>query len=155
MIHFIFTTMDRRYLFLKGDTPLDISILQNNLMDLLNKIDPICYLPTFKGIPFKQEFLWQYRQSSGDLIFYAPIGMWYPIWRYFKDNGIEFDGLDPKMFKNELPHSFEEFKSIVDSWGMSRTPRPYQYEAAYKVLQYKISLSELAARAGKTAQRCH
>ena len=142
--------MDRRYLFLKGDTPLDISILQNNLMDLLNKIDPICYLPTFTGIPFKQEFLWQYRQSSGDLVFYAPIGMWYPIWRYFKDNNIEFDGLDPAMFKNELPHSFEEFKSIVDSWGMSRTPRPYQYEAAYKVLQYKISLSELATRAGKT-----
>ena len=138
MIHFIFTPMDRRYLFLKGDTSLDISILQNNLMDLLNKIDPICYLPTFKGIPFKQEFLWQYRQSTGDLVFYAPIGMWYPIWRYFKDNDIEFDGLDPKMFKNDLHHSFEEFKSIVDSWGMSRTPRPYQYEAAYKVLQYKI-----------------
>ena len=89
MIHFVFTPMDRRYLFLKGDTPLDISILQNNLMDLLNKIDPICYLPTFKGIPFKQEFLWQYRQSSGDLIFYAPIGMWYPIWRYFKDNQLK------------------------------------------------------------------
>ena len=76
--------------------------------------------------------------------------MWYPIWKWFKENNIEFDGLDASMFKNDLPHSFEEFKSIVDSWGMSRTPRPYQYEAAYKVLQYKISLSELATRAGKT-----
>jgi superfamily II DNA or RNA helicase len=76
--------------------------------------------------------------------------MWYPIWKWFKENNIEFDGLDASMFKNDLPHSFEEFKEIVDSWGMSRTPRPYQYEAAYKVLQYKISLSELATRAGKT-----
>lgn len=119
-------------------------------MEVINLTDPVCYLPTYKGIPIKQEFLYQYRQSSGDIVYYAPLGMWYPIWKWFKTNGIEFDGLDPSMFKNELPHSFEEFKEIVDSWNLSRTPRPYQYEAAYKVLQYKISLSELATRAGKT-----
>lgn len=119
-------------------------------MEVVNLTDPICYLPTYTGIPFKQEFLWQYRQSSGDIVYYAPLGMWYPIWRWFKENNIDFDGLDPTMFKNELPHTFEQFKAIVDSWGMSRTPRPYQYESAYKVLQYKISLSELATRAGKT-----
>ena len=33
---------------------------------------------------------------------------------------------------------------------MSITPRPYQYEAAYKILQNKQSLSQLATRAGKT-----
>ena len=150
MIHFIFTPMDRRYLFLKADTALEHSIIKNKLMEVINLTDPVCYLPTYKGIPFKQEFLYQYRQSSGDIVYYAPLGMWYPIWKWFKANGIEFDGLDPSMFKNELPHSFEEFKEIVDSWNLSRTPRPYQYEAAYKVLQYKISLSELATRAGKT-----
>ena len=150
MIHFIFTPMDRRYLFLKADTALEHSIIKNKLMEVINLTDPVCYLPTYKGIPFKQEFLYQYRQSSGDIVYYAPLGMWYPIWKWFKENSIEFDGLDPSMFKNELPHSFEEFKEIVDSWNLSRTPRPYQYEAAYKVLQYKISLSELATRAGKT-----
>lgn len=150
MIHFIFTPMDRRYLFLKADTELEHSIIRNKLMEVINLTDPVCYLPTYKGLPFKQEFLYQYRQSTGDIVYYAPLGMWYPIWRWFKDNNIAFDGLDPSMFKNDLPHSFEEFKSIVDSWNLSRTPRPYQYEAAYKVLQYKISLSELATRAGKT-----
>ena len=137
MIHFIFTPMDRRYLFLKADTELEHSIIKNKLMEVINLTDPICYLPTYTGIPFKQEFLWQYRQSSGDIVYYAPIGMWYPIWKWFKENNIEFDGLDASMFKNTLPHTFEQFKEIVDSWGMSRTPRPYQYESAYKVLQYK------------------
>ena len=150
MIHFVFSPLDRRYLFLKYDTDLDYHILHDNLMDVLNLTDPICYLPTYSGIPFKQEFLWEYRQKSGSIIFYAAIGMWYPIWKYFKENGIEYDGLDQSMFKNTLSHTFEEFKEIVDSWGMTKTPRPYQYEAAYKVLQWKISLSELATRAGKT-----
>ena len=150
MVHFIFTPMDRRYLFLKADTVLEHSIIKNKLMEVINLTDPVCYLPSYKGIPFKQEFLYQYRQSSGDIVYYAPLGMWYPIWKWFKENNIEFDGLDPSMFKNELPHSFEEFKEIVDSWNLSRTPRPYQYEAAYKVLQYKISLSELVTRSGKT-----
>ena len=150
MVHFIFTPMDRRYLFLKADTELEHSIIKNKLMEVINLTDPVCYLATYKGIPFKQEFLYQYRQNSGDIVYYAPLGMWYPIWKWFKANSIEFDGLDPSMFKNELPHSFEEFKEIVDSWNLSRTPRPYQYEAAYKVLQYKISLSELVTRSGKT-----
>lgn len=150
MIHFIFTPMDRRYLFMKVDTELEHSIIRNKLMEVINLTDPVCYLPTYNGLPFKQEFLYQYRQSTGDIVYYAPLGMWYPIWRWFKENSIEFDGLDPSMFKNNLPHTFEQFKEIVDSWNLSRTPRPYQYEAAYKVLQYKISLSELATRAGKT-----
>lgn len=135
---------------MKADTELEHSIIRNKLMEVINLTDPVCYLPTYNGLPFKQEFLYQYRQSTGDIVYYAPLGMWYPIWRWFKENSIEFDGLDPSMFKNNLPHTFEQFKEIVDSWNLSRTPRPYQYEAAYKVLQYKISLSELATRAGKT-----
>jgi hypothetical protein len=88
MIHFIFTPMDRRYLFLKADTDLEHSIIRNKLMEVLNLTDPICHLATYSGPPFKQEFIWQYRQSSGDIIYYAPLGMWYPIWKWFKDNNI-------------------------------------------------------------------
>lgn len=150
MIHFVFSKLDRRYLFLKFDNNLDYLIIKENLMPIINQVDPICHLKTFKGDPFKQEFLFEYTQKGGSIIFYAPIGMWYPIWKYFKDNNIEFDGLDQSMFKNELGISLEQFKDIVNSWGLSITPRPYQYEAAYKVLQYKLSLSELATRAGKT-----
>ena len=79
MVHFIFTPMDRRYLFLKADTALEHSIIKNKLMEVINLTDPVCYLPSYKGIPFKQEFLYQYRQSSGDIVYYAPLGMSYPI----------------------------------------------------------------------------
>lgn len=150
MIHFVFTPMDRRYVFLKYDTELEYTILKENLMPLLNQVDPICYLPSFRGDTFTQDFIWEYVQPSGQKVFYAPVGMWYPIWQYFKKNNIEFDGLDKSFFKNNLPHSFDEIKQIIDSWGLSRNLRPYQYDAIYKILQYKISLSELATRAGKT-----
>ena len=150
MIHFVFTPMDRRYVFLKYDTELEYTILKENLMPLLNQVDPICYLPAFKGDIFTQDFIWEYIQSSGNKIFYAPIGMWYPIWKYLKQNRIPFDGLDESIFKTKLEHSFDEIKNIIDSWGISRKLRPYQYDAIYKILQYKISLSELATRAGKT-----
>ena len=99
---------------------------------------------------FTQDFIWEYRQPSGNVIYYTPLGMCYPICQYFKDNGIEYDGIDTNMFRRQLPHTFEQFKEIVDSWGLSRKLRPYQYESAYKILRYRISLSELATRAGKT-----
>lgn len=150
MIHFLFSEKDRRYAFIKYDTELEYSIIKNNLFDVINQVDPVCYLPTFTGDAFKQEFIWEYRQPSGSVVFYTPLGMCYPICQYFKDNGIEYDGIDTSMFKRELSHTFEQFKEIVDSWGLSRKLRPYQYKSAYKILRYKISLSELATRAGKT-----
>lgn len=150
MIHFKFSNADDRWLFLKYDTELEYNIIKEKLFETINKVDPICYLPTFKGDEFRQEFIWEYRQKGGDVLFYAPIGMWYPIWKWLKNNQIPFDGLNPDKFKHSLEHSFEEFKDIVDSWNLSRKLRPYQYEAAYKILQYKKSLSELATRAGKT-----
>lgn len=150
MIHFLFSEKDRRYAFIKCDTELEHAIIRNNLFDVINKVDPICYLPTYKGDPFTQDFIWEYRQPSGTIVYYTPLGMCYPICQYFKDNGIEYDGIDTNMFKRQLPHTFEQFKEIVDSWGLSRNLRPYQYKSAYKILRYKISLSELATRAGKT-----
>ena len=70
MIHFVFTPMDRRYVFLKYDTELEYTILKENLMPLLNQVDPICYLPAFKGDTFTQDFIWEYVQSSGNKIFF-------------------------------------------------------------------------------------
>lgn len=150
MIHFVFSEKDRRYVFLKYDTHTEYVMLHNQLKDKLNLIDPICYLPTFTGIPFRQEFLWEYRQPSGNIIFYAPLGMWYCIWQYFKENNIAFDGLDQSMFKRNDIGTLDDFKAVVNSWGLSKDPRPYQYEAAYNTLCWKQSLSELCTRAGKT-----
>ena len=68
MIHFVFSEKDRRYAFIKCDTELDHTIIRNNLFDVINKVDPVCYLPTFKGDAFTQDFIWEYRQPSGNVI---------------------------------------------------------------------------------------
>ena len=81
---------------------------------------------------------------------WCSIGLWQVIWKFLKDNNVPFDGLDQNRFKRKMQHSFEEFKEIVDSWGLSIQPRPYQYEAAYKILTWHRSVSQLATRAGKT-----
>lgn len=155
MIHFVFSEKDPRYLFLKYDTPEDDIWLRSNprhinLTDHINLVDPTCYLKTYKGPKFTQDFLFEYIQPSGQKIYYCSIGLWQDIYKFFKDNNVEYDGLDPKWFKRELKHTFEEFKEIVNSWGLKFPPRPYQYDAAYKILQWKKSISELATRAGKT-----
>ena len=156
MIHFIFSEQDPRYLFLKYDNEDDDLWLRSNprhinLTDHINLVDPTCYLKTYKGPKFTQDFLFEYIQpKSGQKIYYCSIGLWQDIYKFFKSNNIEFDGLDEKWFKRKLKHSFDEFKEIVNSWGLKFPPRPYQYEAAYKILCWKKSISELATRAGKT-----
>ena len=156
MIHFIFSEKDPRYLFLKFDNPEDDIWLRSNprhinLTDHINLVDPTCYLKTYKGPKFTQDFLFEYIQpATQQKIYYCSIGLWQDIYKFFKANNVEFDGLDQKWFKRKLKHSFEEFKEVVNSWGLKFTPRPYQYEAAYKILQWNKSISELATRAGKT-----
>lgn len=151
MIHFVFSDSDTRYLFLKYDSEHD-EINLKKLQDHINLTDPICYLSTYHGPPFTQDFLFTYVQPSGQKIYYCAIGLWQEIYKFFKKNDIPFDGLldHTEMFKRNIPHTFEQFKSIVDSWGLKYPPRPYQYEAAYKILNWKQSVSELATRAGKT-----
>lgn len=161
MIHFIFTKQDKRYLFLKFDTKEDelwLASCRNskekhiNLTDHINLVDPVCYLRQYKGPPKTQDFLYRYVQPTGQTVYYCSIGLWQEVYLFFKENNIKYDGLveNKDMFKRKLGHTFEQFKAIVDSWGMSRTPRPYQYESAYKILCWNQSVSELATRAGKT-----
>jgi superfamily II DNA or RNA helicase len=151
MIHFIFSEHDTRYLFLKYDSEYD-EINLKKLKDHLNLVDPICYLATYHGPPFTQDFLYTYVQPSGQVIYYCAIGLWQEIYLFFKENDIPFDGLldHSEVFKRNIPHTFDQFKTIVDSWELKYLPRPYQYEAAYKILNWKQSVSELATRAGKT-----
>ena len=123
MIYLTFSSKDNRYLFLKFDNDNDYETLLK-LQKAINLVDPICYQPQYTGMPFTQVFLWKKKKKSGDTIFYCSIGLWSTIWKWFKINNIEYDGLDPNMFKNNLKHSFEEFCAIVDSWGLKFKPRP-------------------------------
>ncbi|MBO5004769.1 MAG: DEAD/DEAH box helicase family protein [Clostridia bacterium] len=149
MIHFKFSEADQRYMFLTYDTELEYSILHNKLKEYFNLVAPECYLKNYKGPVYTHDFLFEYNKN-GKTIFYCSIGLWQTVYLYFKKQGIEYDGLDPKWFKRELKHTFEEFKEIVDSWSMSRNPRPYQYDTAYKILTWKKSICEIATRGGKT-----
>ena len=151
MIHFVFSPKDTRYLFLKTDTEEDDAVMER-LLKHVNLVDPICYLPTYNGTPYTQDFIFSYFQPTGKKIWYCSIGLWQDIYKFFTKNGVAFDGLieNKELFKVNIPHTFEQFKAIVDGWGLKYQPRPYQYEAAYKILQYKQSVSQLATRAGKT-----
>lgn len=151
MIHFKFSDQDNRFLFLKPDTEEDIKNL-DLLVEHINLIDPICYLTTYTGPKYTVDYIYKYVQQSSALVYYCSIGLWQIIYKFFKEHNIPFDGLleNKFRFKNKIEHTFEEFIDIVDSWGLKFKPRPYQYEAAYNILNWKNSVSQLATRAGKT-----
>lgn len=152
MIHFIVSPADTRYLWLKGDDEFDEQHI-TEFTEHCNLIDPVCYLPSWGNRPkITQDFVFKYIQQSGKPVWYCSIGLWQEAYKFFRDNNYPYDGLQSlkPYLKNPIKHTFEEFKQIVDSWGLKYTPRPYQYEAAYNILCWKSSLSELATRAGKT-----
>lgn len=161
MIHFIFSEKDSRYLFLKYDSPEDEIWLKSsrkaknphpNLTDHINLVNPICYLKTYKGPEYTEDFIFSRVNPSGERIYYCSVGLWQDIFKFFRDNNVPYDGLieNQHHLKRKLKHTLEEFKEIVRSWNLSIEPRPYQYEAAYKILQWNRSISELCTRAGKT-----
>lgn len=164
MIHFTFTDKDNRYLILKCDWTEDeyVYIYERDIkknvryhtFDALKKhinlVDPICFLPTYSGPRFTQDFIFDYVQPSGQQILWCSIGLWQVIYKWLKANNVPYDGLDAERFKRKMIHTFDEFKEIVDSWGLAFKPRPYQYEAAYKIINWNKSVSQLATRAGKT-----
>jgi superfamily II DNA or RNA helicase len=96
--------------------------------------------------------VFEYIQASGSKVYYCSVGLWQEAYKFFKGVGAQFTGLieNQHYFKQPIKHTFDEFKNIVRSWNLKYEPRPYQYEAAYNILTWKSSLSELATRAGKT-----
>lgn len=150
MIHFKFSDKDNRYIYIKTDGTKEDKESMKLLSLYMNKVDPICYLKTWSAPPHTIDFLYEYVQKSGNKIWYSPIGEWKTITDFLDSNNIEYDGIEESRFKTDFDMSFEEFKCVVDSWNLSRTPRPYQYESAYNILKWKRSLSTLATRAGKT-----
>jgi superfamily II DNA or RNA helicase len=164
MIHFVFLPEEKRYLFLKCDNTQDelVRLIDRQtkkeyylhafdaLEQHINLVDQRCYMPSYTGNKYTQDYIWKYKQPTGSMIMYASIGMWQVIYKFLRDNNIPYDGLDEKYFKKPYKHSFEEFVDIIDRWNLSLDLRPYQFESAYKILQWNRSLSQLATRAGKT-----
>lgn len=98
---------------------------------------------------------------SGDVEFlqkkrYLAIGLWMELLNInekFK-LGITIHGLDKVIDTSMKYKTFEEWVLKKFEGGIGgdplKIPRPYQIEAAYKIIKFKISSQELATNAGKT-----
>ena len=145
MIHITYNPSDRRYIFLYGD----IKELRQ-VEEHLNKIPQYMFLPSFSGIPKPEVFLNRMTTKSGQIVFYCYAGLWKEISDFCKKNNIEHDDLDGNFKYTEFNMTLEQFTDYVKSWHLNIDLRPYQYKAAWLILKYRLSMSQLATRAGKT-----
>ena len=146
MIKCVYKPTDLRYLFMQSDNLNELVMLEG----YLNKIPQYQFLPSFAGIPKPEVYLNKFKSKSGNLIYWCHSGLAETIATWCKNNNIAITGIDDNLKYRNVPETLEQYIDYVNSWHMSITPRPYQYEAAYKILQNKQSLSQLATRAGKT-----
>ena len=148
MIKCVYKPADLRYIFMQSDSPNQRELVE--LESYLNKIPSYMFLPSFRGVPKPEVFLNKFKTKEGKLVYWCHSGLIGTIKDWCKSKAISITGIDEKITKRDIEMPFEEFKRYVDSWGMSINPRDYQYEAAYKILCNRQSLSQLATRAGKT-----
>jgi len=83
--------------------------------------------------------------------------LWKEIYKFSKKTGIEcsIDGLNETLNLDYDKDSYTDFvndlfKDILDEHGNEIYPRDYQFESAYRALQYVYCTQELATSAGKT-----
>ena len=81
----------------------------------------------------------------------VPVGLWMEVLEIGKEFGyeIEIDGLE-SLILSDL--TLEEFTSWADGFfeGKEIKPRDYQIEAAWKIIKFRYSVSEMATSSGKT-----
>lgn len=81
----------------------------------------------------------------------VPIGLWREVFEIGKEFNIEIviEGLS-ELILSDL--SLEEFQAWVVGFFEDKeiTPRDYQIEAAWKIVKYRYSVSEIATSSGKT-----
>ena len=157
MIEIMYKPHDLRYIFLYGDDHELRSCKgeknkRKNLEDFLNLIPSYQFLPSFSGIPKPECFLHKFKSSTGQTIYYCHSGLWKTIYDWCQANNIKVklpDNFDRFKYTN-FDLTLEEFKEYIESWEISLNPYPYQLKAAWLILKYNQSLSQLATRAGKT-----
>ena len=147
MIQVIYKQNDLRYIFFYGD--------DKNLKELesyLNKIPQYQFLPSFRGVPKPEVFLNKFKSSDGRIIYWCHSGLWKTICDWCKKNNIniEKEKFDDNFKYTNFNLTLEAFQKYVEGWNLSLNPYPYQIKAAWTILKYRQSLSQLATRAGKT-----
>lgn len=148
MISIARNPQDPRYIFLASETDnLGLAKLEHHM----NKIPAYQMLPTYSGIPTPEIFLDKFKRGD-KWIYWCAAGLWVEIKNFLDSHHIsaDYSTFDNSFKYTDFNLTKEEFRNLVSSWGLSKEPRDYQIESAWLILKYKLSLSELATRAGKT-----
>lgn len=156
MIHIAYNKNDLRYLFLWGDnisanTPKQKKEGRASLEDYLNKIPSYMFLPSYSGIPKPEVFLNKFKKGD-KVIYFCFTGLWKQITDWCEEHDVSYQfETDPNVFKyTHMPMTLEDFTEYINGWKLSLQPRDYQIKAAWLILKYQCSMSQLATRAGKT-----
>lgn len=144
-IKFLYKPADRRYIFLTGN-----SQILKELEKHLNKIPQYQLMRGFHGIPRPEVFLNKFKSKSGEIIYYCHAGLWKTCCDWFDERHVSYEGIDNDFKYTGFDMSLEDFTDYIRSWELNIVPREYQIKAAWMILHYRQSLSQLATRAGKT-----
>jgi len=85
-----------------------------------------------------------------------PIGLWREVLQIGEEYNIkiEINGLENLVIKDFLLEEFTEWVNTFFKGGIggdpNKMPRDYQIEAAWKIIRYRYSISEVATSSGKT-----
>lgn len=156
MIHISYNPNDMRHIFCWGDnissnTPKQKKEKRPSLEDFLNRIPNFMFMPSFSGIPKPEVFLDKFRKGD-NVIYYSFSGLWKQIVDWCDKHNIQYQWeKDVNYFKyREMPLTLDEFKEYISKWNLKYKPYDYQVKAAWLILKYRRSMSQLATRAGKT-----
>ena len=136
---------DSRYIFITGGNSHEIGLLKKHY----NLIPQYQLLPSYRGIPRPVVHL----NQIGHGVFFIHSGLWRDFQVFCANNGILVNNEIPKtLYRTETNIDLEGFIHLVEGWFKDSTikPRKYQVRAAWKMIHYRMSLSVLATRAGKT-----
>lgn len=148
MIRLQYNPSDIRYLYLQGP-----KTEMTKLEEYMNKIPDYMYMPAYKGEIKPEIFLNKFRMDSGEPVYWCFSGLLKIVLDFCSKNSIDLDF--PKEKSDYLKYTrlvpkFDEFSKTVESWNLNLNPRDYQLKAAWLILNYRQSLSQLATRSGKT-----
>ena len=176
MIELYYNPKDPRYLFLLADdAKTQVRTLGRDhkyhvkelpeisaLEEYLNVIPSYQFMPSFAGIRKPVVFL-EKKRIGERVIWFCLTGLWKEIMDWGRVHNVEVRGIynltdhgNPNKTKDEsikltpFNLTIEEFTNMVKDWGLNLEVRGYQYDAPWKILHYRQSMSELATRAGKT-----
>ena len=145
MVRIKYNPNDLRYIFMLPDNDDEM----DKIIHYINKIPSYMYMPSFNGTPTPVAFIKRFNGRSR-VIYYCHSGLWRTIYEFCNSHNIKVEGIDNFFKYTPMSMSKEQFKDYVYGWNLNVVPRDYQIGAAWLILKYKQSLSELATRAGKT-----